>query len=559
MGIVLIVLRIGGGLSLFLYGMRLMSDGVQQAAGERMQRALNFMTANRFVAVLTGFVVTALIQSSGATTVMLVSLVNAGLLTVTQSIGVIMGANIGTTTNAWIVSLVGFQLDITSLALPAIGIGFVVKVIKWRFRVWGDGLLGFGFIFIGLDFINRSLPEINPDSLVFIYRLSQYGMGSVVIAVLFSTVLTLVINSSAGSITMILTLAYRGVINYQMAAGMILGANIGTTVHAILAGMGSNTAAKQTALVHVLFNVLGSVVAIFFFRPLLWIVDNLVPGDPVGSGVATHLAMFHTVFNSFCTIAFLPFVTPLAKLVTWMIKPDPAEKIVGERRYRFSAPTTLYQNTPEMTLLRVEKEIRDMAALAYSMYTSFSKGLVDIPGSEEPEAVIGDLVLIMKADETYADEMREVLSQALVDINKLSVAPKTSQRISQLLRIVAYLEDMTDECCGLTYLLESSITKSQLIKRREMEVLIPYVKLVEDFLVIIKDRLGRSSLSEQLQQARELEALVNQERDRLRNISQERLEAGKSVRTELLFIDLIRRIERLGDSCYAISHAMARM
>ena len=561
MGIIVVLLGIGGGLALFLYGMKIMSDGVQQAAGERMQRALNFMTANRFIAVVTGFVVTALVQSSSATTVMLVSLVNASLLTLPQAIGVIMGANIGTTTNAWIVALVGFKVNMAAVALPAIGIGFVIKVIKWKYRVWGDGLMGFSFIFMGLDFINKSLPDINPESLVFIERLSQYGMGSVLIGVGVSTVLTLIIHSSAGTITMVITLAFRGVIPYEMAAGMILGANIGTTIDAILAGIGTKTAARQTALVHVLFNVAGTVIALFLFRPLLWAVDMLTPGAPQGSGIATHLAMFHMVFNSFCTILFLPFVPQFAKLVTLLIKDDPTKAAVDGRLYSFSPIYTVYQNTPEMTLLQVEKEIRDLASLAHSMYIAFSKALVDMPVSADPGEMVAELVHLMKANETYADEMREVLSQVLVDLNKLNLAAKTSKRVSQLLRIVADLEDMTDECCGLAYILESSIEKEQLFKRKEMEALIPYTKMVEDFLVLIRERLGQSQAStkEQLQHAREMEAAVNKERDRLRDISQERLEAGKNVKIELLFIDLVRRIERLGDSCYSVSHALARM
>ncbi|MDR1025199.1 MAG: Na/Pi symporter, partial [Treponema sp.] len=318
--VIMILLRVIGGLCLFLYGMKVMSDGIQHAAGDRLQRFLNLMTKNRFVGIFTGMAVTALVQSSSAVSVMVVTFVNTGLLSLTQAIGVIMGANIGTTTTAWIVSLVGFEIDISNFALPAVGIGFIMQVIKWKHQDLGGVFMGFGFIFLGLRFLTDAVPSLNPAHLAFIRRFSEKGFVSVLIGLGVGTGATLLVHSSAATITLTITMARGGMVNFGTAAAMILGANIGTTIDAIMAAFGARTAAKRTALVHVLFNVVGSVVALIFFRPLIALVDILTPGSIEGGGIAAHLAMFHTVFNVMGTLLFLPFVSQFAALVSFLIK-----------------------------------------------------------------------------------------------------------------------------------------------------------------------------------------------------------------------------------------------
>jgi phosphate:Na+ symporter len=560
MSIVGILFRLAGGLCLFLYGMKAMSDGVQQAAGDRMQQALNFMTRNRFVAVITGLVVTALVQSSSATTVMLVSFVNAGLLTLTQAIGVIMGANIGTTTTAWIVSLVGFKFSIASLALPAIGIGFISRTIKWKYQAWGEALMGFGFIFLGLETMNESLPTVSPESMEFINQVSSMGVMSILIGLGLSTGVTLLMHSSAATITLIITLAFRKIIGYEMAASMILGANIGTTIDAIMAAIGARTVAKQTALVHVLFNVVGSVVALVFFKPLLLLVDVVTPGSPGGAGIAAHLAMFHSIFNVMCTVVFIPFVNQFAVLVTFIIKGDIQKDSEAPAHYQFVYRAASIQDTPELSILRAEKEIRDMAGIASSMYASFSGAIKATPEAENREEMVGALMAEMQKKEAYADEMREVLTSFLIQCSRdEQLNPRAGRRVTLLLRIIADIEDMTDECCGLLFLLDRSVKKNQIIKGKEMEALVPYVDEVEDFLTLVREHLGRSLTPEQVKQAREMEDNIDQSRNHLRKLSRKRIEAGKDVKTELLFIDLVRRIERLGDYCYDISSALGRM
>jgi phosphate:Na+ symporter len=552
-----ILFRLIGGLCLFLYGMKVMSDGIQQAAGDRLQRALNFMTRNRFIGVLTGAVVTTVIQSSSATTVMVVSFVNAGLLTLTQSIGVIMGANIGTTTTAWVVSLIGFKIDISTIALPAVGVGFILGAIKWKHRELGTAFLGFGFIFLGLQFISGSLPTINPEFLVFIRQISDLGFLSLLIALAVSTGVTLLVHSSAATITLIIALAFGNVITFEIAAAMILGANIGTTIDAILAAIGTRTAARQTALVHVLFNVVGSIAALVFFRPLLFLVDVLTPGLPNGPNIAAHLAMFHTIFNVFCTLMFLPFVHQFAVLVSFLIKNKPEEQPQGRAPYKLEYSSGVIQNSPELNILRAQKEIRDMAGIASSMFAEASSALQSLKKVEE--TAVDALIRDMQEKEEIADEMREELTRFLIECTHQPLSRQSDRKVSLLLRIIADLEDMTDDCCGISYILERSVKKDLIFKEQEMAALAPYVGLVEEFLAFVQKQLGSRNTMKQIFYARDLESRIDKSRDKLRKMGRKRIEAGEKVKTELLFIDLVKRIEKLGDWCSNISESLARI
>ncbi|MDR3191735.1 MAG: Na/Pi cotransporter family protein [Treponema sp.] len=551
MAIIGIFLRIAGGLCLFLYGMKVMSDGIQQAAGNRMRRALNFMTKNRFVGVLTGFAVTAVVQSSSAVSVMLVSFVNAGLLSLTQAIGVIMGANIGTTTTAWIVSLIGFEFDISALALPAVGIGFIMQAVKWKHRDLGEVFMGFGFLFLGLRFLTDSLPRLDPSHLEFIRDLSSRGYASILAGFGIGLGITLLMHSSSASITLTITLAMGGAIGFEFAAAMILGANIGTTIDAIMAAIGSKAAAKQTALVHVLFNVVGSFIALLFFRPLILLVDLLTPGSPGGSGIAAHLAMFHTIFNFLGTLIFLPFVKQFARLVTFIIR-DREEPPEEPRVYRLEHAGTI-QNTPELNIIRAEKEIRDMAGLASRMFSAVSSAFVSLPLAENREAAAEALLKEMGAREDYADQMRVELTGFLIECTRPQLNYRSEKKIYQLLRIISDLEDMTDNCYGIGLLLERSVKKDLLFKHKEMEALSPYVRQVEEFLSFVREHLGRTITEEQASRAEKLENAINKSRNKLRKMGRKRIEAGKDVKRELLFIDLVRRIEKVGDYCYNIA------
>jgi phosphate:Na+ symporter len=551
MEIVSTLLRIAGSLGLFLYGMKIMGDGIQQGAGDRLQRTLGFMTGSRVSAILTGCIVTAIIQSSSATTVMVVSFVNAGLLTLMQAIGVIMGANIGTTVTAWIVSLIGFTLNISTLALPAIGIGFLARTLKWKYQGIGNAVMGFGLLFLGIDFLTGSMPALNPDNLNFLKSLGSGGFLHILSYAGAGIVITLIVHSSSASTAIMLTMAYKGILDFNSAAAMVLGANIGTTIDALLASIGTKTIAKRAAMVHVLFNVIGAVAALVFFNPLVALVKFISPGE-AEAHITTQIAMFHTTFNLLNTILFFPFVKPFAALVSFLVKDNDEKE--PENVYSLPYLSGAIRDTPELSILRAKNEIRGMAALVFSMYQKLRDSLQNLT-SESADALVADL----RDKEDYADQMREALTSYMMECTRRELNRSSEHNVSLLLRIIADLEDMTDNCYGLSLLLERSVRKNQIFKRKEMEALDPYMGLVGEFLSFVKEQLGGKLNEEQSLYAKELEEKIDMSRNKLRKLGRKRIEEGADVKTELLFIDLVRRIEKLGDYCYSISNSMAHM
>ncbi|MDR2097186.1 MAG: Na/Pi cotransporter family protein [Spirochaetaceae bacterium] len=553
MEIVGLLFRIAGSLGLFLYGMKVMGDGIQQGAGDRLQKTLGFMTGSQLSAIITGFIVTAIIQSSSATTVMVVSFVNAGILTLTQAIGVIMGANIGTTVTAWIVSLIGFTLNISSIALPAVGLGFLARTLKWKHQGLGNAVMGFGLLFLGIDFLTGSMPAINPENLDFLRSMGDGGFLRILAYAGIGLVITVIVHSSSASTAIMLTMAYKGIIEFDSAAAMILGANIGTTIDALLASIGTKTVAKRAALVHVLFNVIGAAAALAFFDPLISFVEFISPGGAGDANalVTTRIAMFHTTFNILNTILVFPFVKPFAALVTFLVKDRDGEP--EENVYRFSYLSGSIRDTPELSVLRAKNEISDMAGLVIVMYQKLRSSLQNL-NSESTEALVADLL----KKEEYADQMREVLTGYLMECTRNQLNRRSEYNVSLLLRIVADLEDMTDDCYSVSLLLERSVRKNQIFRRKEMEALDPYMGQVEEFLSFVKEHLGGKLGEEDGAHAKEIEDKIDNSRNKLRKLGRKRIEEGADVKTELLFIDLVRRIEKLGDYCYSISNSMAQ-
>jgi len=568
---------------MFLFGMKIMSDGLQKSAGERMRKTLNFMTGNRFVGLLTGFLATAIIQSSSAFSVIVVSFVNAGLITLTQSVGVIFGTNIGTTLTGWIISLIGFKVNIDSFALPAIGIGFILSVIKWKYRSIGDFLLGFGFLFLGLHFLTAGMGTETAKDILDFDAIGAFGNKrflAIVAGFSVGLVMTIIINSSTASITLIMALAFQGIISYEMAAGMVLGANLGTTTDAPLASIAGNTESRRTALVHVLFNVIGVAWALPLLIPLLNLVNVILPGNPWISRdvIPLHIAGLHTTFNIINTMLFLPFVNQFAKLVTIIVPEKKTDETEADKHYKFAYLSARGADSPELNIMRAEKEIRDMAGIVSFMYSRFSAALRDLRESGEKvnENAVAALCTELEQKEQYIDEMRETLSGYLIECNKDEPrktinAPlldsvtdfrtriqtrSAERRISRLLSVIANLEEMSDECYSISRLLEKSVRKDCVFKEKEMDELIPYVALVEEFLALLKDQYGHKTTLEQKARAAELEKSIDKNRKKLNKRGRKSIEAGGNVKTELLFIDLVRRIEKLGDYCFDIAEAL---
>ena len=545
-------LELAGSLGLFLYGMKILSDGLQRAAGDNLKRALGYMTRNSLSAVLTGVVVTGIIQSSSATTVMVVSFVNAGILSLVQAIGVIMGANIGTTVTAWIVSLIGFKMDIAAMAIPCIGFGFVMSVSskgKGRIKDYGEALLGFGLLFLGLKYLSHAIPAPDASTLHFLERLGGHGILSTLAFVAAGTALTVLIHSSSASTAIVITLAVEGVIGFPMAAGVVLGCNIGTTVDALLASIGTKANARRAAIAHLLFNVLGTVWAVALFGPFLALVDLVTPGEPA-LAIASHIAMLHTLFNSVNTLLLFPFIGPFSRAIERLVKARPGEEESAAHLAYVTGPLT---SSPELNLVAARKEISDMAGLARAMFGRFRQDL-----KAEPADLAAELDWF-RAKESYADQMQEELAKFLLEVTRQNVGDKTQANIQQLLRVVDELESITDACLSLGLVLERRASKGLAFDSGEIEGLAPYTLLADEFLRFVEENAAKSISEEELKVAAEFEQKLDDFRSSLKKKAKKRLKSGADVKTELLFIDLVRHVEKIGDYGLSIAEALREM
>ena len=353
------ILTLIGALGMFLYGMNMMSSGLQKAAGDGLRRFVASMTSNPLKGVTTGLGVTAVIQSSSATTVMVVSFVNAGILTLTQAIGVIMGANIGTTFTAWIISLFGFSADISILAVPLMAIGFVMSLSKkGKTRDISEIIVGFSLLFLGLSFMKNSVPDLetNPEVLSFIQSWGGHGVWSVLLFILVGTTLTLVLQSSSATVALTLVFLNMGWIQFDMAAAMVLGENIGTTITANIAAAVGNTNAKRAALAHTVFNVFGVIWAVCFFRYFLALIQWLIGIVGLGGSAQTPLysiSMLHTVFNLINTGILIWFIPVIEKIVKTAIK-DKSSGEIPEKLVYINAGLI---SAPELALTEASKEV----------------------------------------------------------------------------------------------------------------------------------------------------------------------------------------------------------
>jgi phosphate:Na+ symporter len=356
-----------------------------------------------------------------------------------------------------------------------------------------------------------------------------------------------------------MTLAFQDIITYEMAAGMVLGSNVGTTINAVLAGIAGNTESKRAALAHVLFNVLGLFWALPLLIPLLNLVYFIFPGDPWATGpgnssIPIHLAGLHTLFNVINTIIFLPFVKQYAKLISVIIPGKEHEE--KNEHYKLAYLSAGNTDSPELNIIRAEKEISDMAGIVSFMYSRFCTVLREMrEGNSDNKENTSVLCTELLKKEEYIDEMREILSSFLIECSRVKLNPKTEARISYLMQVIVALESMSDECYSISRLLEKTVGKSSIFKDKEMDELIPYVGQVEEFLNLLENQLGRTPMVEQRVRAVELEGKIDKDRRKLQKLGRQRIEAGGNVKTELLFIDLVRRIERLGDYCFEISGA----
>ena len=541
------VFELVGSLGFLLYGMKLMSDGVQKSAGEKLQRALSVITGNRFVALLTGLVVTMIVQSSGATTVMVVTFVNAGLMTLTQSVGVIFGANIGTTITAWIVAIFGFNFKISAFAVPVFGLGYFITILikkKGPYKNFGEAVMGFGMLFLGLSGLS---DVFTPEQLGWLFKIQGSGFLAICLGFIIGILITALLHSSSAFSAIVITMAYNGLVNWELAAAMTLGSNIGSTIDAILVAYNANADARRSAAIHVMFNVFGTILALIFFKPFLNLVVLLTPGH-ANSNIAIRISMLHTVFKTLSTVILLPLQNPLVLLSQKIIKNDKEKQ---NNVYRLAFVQLPAKDSVTTHIIQVEAAIADMTDVVTDMFDKIQIGI-----TKRNNDYIEKYKELMVNAEDYVDQMHEQITHYLIKCQGLQITEKQLNHISSMIQIVDELENMSDSCFGTIMLICRSIEKKMSFKTEDMERLLPYIELVRQFLQFIRININKQITSEKLELARELEDGIDAFRKDLKKVARKRLEGGADVKAELLYIDIVRAIEHIGDNCFSISESL---
>ena len=439
-------LKLLGSLALFLYGMKIMSEGLQKFAGDRLRKILTAMTTNRVTGVLTGVLITALIQSSSATTVMVVSFVNAGLLELSQSIGVIMGANIGTTVTAWIISALGFKVSIADYALPLLVIGIpLLFAAKSSRKSVGEFIIGFSFLFMGLSYLQSNAPDLsrNPEMLAFVQSYTDYGLLSTLLFVLIGTILTILVQASAATMAITLIMCANGWISFELGAALVLGENIGTTITANLAALTGNTQARRAALAHLVFNVFGVIWVLCLFTPLTrgvsWFVENIMGVTDPSVAVPFKLSAFHTTFNICNVLLLIWFVRFIERTVCALI---PLKEQDEEYRLRFITGGML--STAELSILQARKEINLFAERTHKMF-----GLVRELLHTTKEDDFIKLFSRIEKYESISDNMELEIANYLNQVSEGRLSSESKLQIRTMLREVSEIESIGDSCYNL--------------------------------------------------------------------------------------------------------------
>lgn len=557
-----IIINVAGGLALFLFGMKIMSESLQNATGDRLRVVLGKVTSNRFLGVLTGFSITSVVQSSSATTVMLVSFVGAGLLNLQQSIGIILGANIGTTVTGWIVALFGFKIKIATFALPAIAIGFFLRFLKNEdLKQWGEVLLGFGILFLGLDIMKDAFKPLK-DSVEFMGMMNQFSatdFPTTLLVVCIGSFITMVIQSSSATMAMTMTFAFNGLIDFPTCCALILGENIGTTITANIAAIGASATARRCARAHTLFNVFGVIwMMALMHHVFIPFVDFIIPGDPysldaaAGSTViADHMAAFHTVFNVTNTIIFLPFVNFLANVVTKLVKVTDEEAEQKKEHFRLRFISSNIISTPAINIREARLETWRMSSICVEMF-DMVMSVFDMP-----EDKLGDLVEQIHKKEEDTDALEKEISEFLVTLSKYNISWRHSHEIAKLLHMVNELERIGDHCENLLKLSRRKYDAKLVFSDRALVEIGEISGKVREFLNLIYSNISRPMINI-IPRANVLENRINELRSEFRNKHVERMRKEEcNMSSSFIFVDMLTSFEKIGDHAYNIAEGIS--
>lgn len=550
------LLNLIGALGFFIYGMKVMSEGIQKVAGAKMRNILSSMTSNRFKGVFTGFTITSLVQSSSATTVLVVSFVNAGLLSLTESIGVIMGANIGTTITAWLISIVGFKVKIASYALPIIAIGFPLMFFnRERLKFWGEVLVGFALLFMGLALLKDSVPDLkaNPEILEFLSRYTDLGYLSILLFVLIGTGLTVVVQSSSAAMALTLVMANNGWIPFELAAAMVLGENIGTTITANLAALVGNVHAKRAALSHLIFNLFGVLWILILIRPAL----NLVDWYLVSSGSASPfvsatsipiaLSIFHSTFNILNTLLLVWFVNFIAKTVTRAIKST------GEDEFSLEYISTGMMNTSELSIEEARKETVRMGEMTQKMSKQFQNLIIEEKPKKQKK-----LLKKIRDYEIITDRMEQEIGEYLMKVTSDGTLSNTSAvKVTSLLSAVNDLERIGDIFFQMSRDVERILKSEKKFKSKQVKNLQDMMELIDEALRIMYANLDSTEKVNSLEPAMVVEEKIDSLRNALRKDLTKDIKKDKyDPQRDGWYKDLFHLCEKVGDHAINVSEAM---
>jgi phosphate:Na+ symporter len=546
------IIRIVGALGFFIFGMKVMSESLQLVAGAGMRRVLGTMTTNRYTGVLTGFLITAILQSSSATTVMTVSFVNAGLISLVESAGVMMGANIGTTITGWLVSLIGFKVKISAYALPIIAVGFpLLFSSKERNKKWGEVLIGFALLFMGLGELKDAVPDIknNPEVLNFLNGFSDPGILTRIMFVGVGTLLTVVVQSSSAAMTLTIVLTTQG-LPLDIAAAMVLGENIGTTVTAELASLVGNVHAKRSARIHSLFNIIGVtwmiIIMPWFLDGLHWCMSFLFPDELSSNNFA--LAAFHTAFNLMNVLLLVGFVPQLVSLATRTVKSRGEE----DEEFKLEYISRGVVSSSEIALAEASKEMSKFAGLIKKM-----AGWLFELSEEKKEKKINKLVNKIQKYEILTDELDEQINAFMIKIAGSNLSEKSSVEMRGMLSVSNDLERVADIIFKISKDLERKQKNGVAFNDQQKNQLNTFSKIIDEAIDIMIDNLTKPVKDISMAKALEKEQEINKYRSKLRKADLKSVE-GKhyDVKARIVYRDVYSGYEKIGDHLINVTEAV---
>ena len=540
-------LRLIGSLGLFLYGMKIMSEGLQKFAGDSLRRILTAMTTNRVTGVLTGVLITALIQSSSATTVMVVSFVNAGLLTLTQSIGVIMGANIGTTVTAWLISALGCKVDIAAFALPLLAFGIPLLFSgKSSRKSVGEFIFGFSFLFMGLQALKANAPDLgaNPEMLAFVQNYTDMGFLSIILFLFIGAILTMIVQASAATMAITLIMCANGWIDYHLGVALVLGENIGTTITANLAALTGNTQSRRAALAHLVFNIFGVMWVLVLFYPFTaavsWFVTDVMNISDPAVAVSFKLAAFHTAFNISNTFIMIWFVGLIEKTVCFLIKGKKDE----DEEYRLRYITGGMLSTAELSILQAHKEIT-----LFAERTGRMLDMVKALFYEKNEDAFLKIYSRVEKYESISDRMEIEIANYLTCVAEGRLSSEGKEEIRIMLRAVSEIESIADSCNNMARSIKRRNEFKSIFTDEQNHNVDQMLALTEKALHRMIEILKKSELvRDDVNPSYNIENEINNYRNQLKIHNVENINNKKyQYQDGVYYMDIIGEAEKLGD------------